>query len=276
MALRSVLTTLALSTLLAAPAGADQHERRRPHDSSKQVEQSDTAASDAAPRDRAVARRAPAPSREDLQRRDVQAPAVAEPRAAQSRPSTNNRYEGSRASNNNGRYDGNRYDNRSDNRSDNRYDNRYDNRHENRGYGYGSRRYDSHSHYYYYYAAPRYIHPTVVHVVPYQPYVYRPSYSVGVYYGSGGYYPYGYTPRGYYEPIPGRVYGGLRITGAPRDARVFADGYFVGLVDDFDGIFQHLNLEAGPHHIELDWGYQPMAFDVYVQPGQTTTFRAGY
>ena len=49
----------------------------------------------------------------------------------------------------------------------------------------------------------------------------------------------------------------------------------MGIVDDFDGIFQHVNLEAGPHHIEVVWGgYQPIAFDVYVRPGETTTFRA--
>jgi len=70
----------------------------------------------------------------------------------------------------------------------------------------------------------------------------------------------------------------VRITGMPRDAQVFADGYYVGIVNDFDGIFQHINLEAGPHHIEIDWGgYEPVAFDVYVRPGETTTFRGdGY
>ena len=129
-------------------------------------------------------------------------------------------------------------------------------------------------HYRYGYA-PRVIRPTVIQVVPYRPYVYRPSWSVGVYYGYEGYYPYGYTPRGYFDPIPGRYYGGVRITGAPRDARVFADGYYVGIVDDFDGIFQHINLEAGPHHIEIQWGgYEPVAFDVMVRPGETITFRA--
>ena len=42
--------------------------------------------------------------------------------------------------------------------------------------------------------------------------------------------------------------------------------------------FQHINLEAGSHHIEIDWGgYEPIAFDVDVRPGETTTFRAdGY
>ena len=114
-------------------------------------------------------------------------------------------------------------------------------------------------------------------MLPYRPYVYRPSYRGG-YYGSGGVYAYGATPRGYYDPLPGRYYGGVRITGAPRDAEVFADGYYVGLVNDFDGIFQHINLEAGSHHIEIDrGGYEPIAFDVYVRPGETTTFRAdGY
>jgi len=125
------------------------------------------------------------------------------------------------------------------------------------------------------YYAPRVIRPTIVQVVPYRPYVYRPSWSIGIYYGSGGYYPYGYTPDGYFNPIPGHYYGGVRITGAPHEARVFADGYFVGVVDDFDGIFQHLNLETGPHHVEivLD-GYQPVAFDVNIRPGETITFRA--
>jgi PEGA domain len=122
---------------------------------------------------------------------------------------------------------------------------------------------------------PRIIRPRIVTVVPYRPYVYRPSLAIGVLYGSGGAYPYGYTPRAYYDPIPGRPYGGLRITGAPRDAHVFADGYYVGIVNDFDGVFQHLNLVAGPHRIEIEEpGYEPVAFDVMVQPQQTVTLRA--
>jgi hypothetical protein len=133
------------------------------------------------------------------------------------------------------------------------------------GYGYGSRTV----------IAPRYITPRFVTVVPYRPYVYRPSIGIGVYYGTGGSYPYGYTPRGYYDPIVGRAYGGLRITGFSQIAQVFADGYYVGIVNDFDGVFQHLNLEAGPHQIEVrEPGLEPIAFDVMVQPGRTITFRA--
>jgi hypothetical protein len=122
---------------------------------------------------------------------------------------------------------------------------------------------------------PRYITPRYVSVVPYAPYVYRPSIGIGVYYGAGGSYPYGYTPRAYYDPIPGQPYGGLRITGAPsRLAQVFADGYYVGIVNDFDGIFQHLNLEAGPHRIEIvDPAFPSIVFDVMIQPGRTVTYR---
>ncbi len=49
------------------------------------------------------------------------------------------------------------------------------------------------------------------------------------------------------------------------------------VVDDYDGVFQHLNLEAGAHHIEIEideQGYPPIAFDVRVEPGQTITYRA--
>jgi hypothetical protein len=113
--------------------------------------------------------------------------------------------------------------------------------------------------------------------VPWRPYHYRPRFSIGVYYGAGGYYNYGYTPSYYYDPIPGREYGGVRITNAPREAQVFADGYYVGIVDDFDGVFQHVNLEAGQHRIEVRVpGYDDstVSFDVYVQPGRTITLRA--
>ncbi len=120
-----------------------------------------------------------------------------------------------------------------------------------------------------------YRHTRIVTVYPWRPYHYRPHFSIGVYYGAGGVYDYGYTPSYYYDPIPGRTYGGVRITEAPRDAQVFADGYYVGIVDDFDGAFQHVNLEAGQHRIEVRAaGIPPISFDVYIQPGRTITLRA--
>jgi hypothetical protein len=247
MAPSTLLTTVILTAAMAAPAMAQDNPRRRTGDGDNpsQPKQTERAPARAAGEDsarpgtrkRAVQRTVPPP-----QERDNDARREAAARSDQARSSGGNT--------NNGRYDNNRYDNRG------------------RAYGRnGVTRY-----------VPRVVRPTIVRVAPYRPYVYRPSYRMGVYYGSGGYYPYGPTPRGYYDPLPGRYYGGVRITGVPRDAQVFADGYYVGLVNDFDGVFQHMNLEAGRHHIEIDWGgYEPIAFDVYVRPGETTTFRGdGY
>jgi hypothetical protein len=180
------------------------------------------------------------------------------------------------------RYDARRYDNR-------RYDTRrYDDRryYSNRGYavprhpatrGYSYRPYAYRSYRgsYGYGRRTVFIRPRIVTVVPWRPYHYRPRFSIGAFYGAGGVYAYGHTPSYYYDPVPGRIYGGVRITDAPREAQVFADGYYVGIVDDFDGVFQHVNLEAGEHRIEIQSpGMDPLVFDVMVQAGRTITLRA--
>ena len=91
--------------------------------------------------------------------------------------------------------------------------------------------------------------------------------------GTGGYYPP--ANYGYYAISPGVPYGSVRIVDAPRDAQVLVDGYYAGVVDDYDGVFQHLNLEPGAHRIEIQSdGFEPIGFDVRVVPGQTITYRA--
>lgn len=85
-------------------------------------------------------------------------------------------------------------------------------------------------------------------------------------------YGYGY-PVASYPMLP--AFGSVRISDAPRDAEVYVDGYYAGVVDDFDGRFQRLNLEPGPHQIELRAaGVPSQTFDVNVQPGRTITYRA--
>jgi hypothetical protein len=113
----------------------------------------------------------------------------------------------------------------------------------------------------------------------------------GWYYpGYGGYWwPYGYYgwSSGYWGGYPGGWGGGtvyysnrgegasLRVLVDPAEARVYVDGYYAGVVDDYDGVFQHLNLEAGSHHIEIEAEDYPLvAFDVLIQPGRTITYRA--
>ena len=41
------------------------------------------------------------------------------------------------------------------------------------------------------------------------------------------------------------------------------------------GVFQHLDLDPGPHQIEIRTPGQPIVFEVNVQPGRTIRYRAG-
>lgn len=89
-------------------------------------------------------------------------------------------------------------------------------------------------------------------------------------YGHYGYPVYG----GYSYPYRASGYdiGGVRLKIRPRDAQVFVDGYYAGLVDDFDGTFQSLRLDAGGHKIEIHMpGFEDLELDVHVQPGRTIT-----
>jgi hypothetical protein len=132
--------------------------------------------------------------------------------------------------------------------------------------------------------------PRPFSVFPYAPF-YRPGIGLGFYLGYPGYYgPYGYGypyyypygPYGAYGAYPygyawatAGAYGGVRIDVPQKDAEVYADGYYAGTVNDFDGALRHLNMTAGPHHLEIrGQGFDPIAFDVNVQPGQTITYRA--
>ncbi len=120
----------------------------------------------------------------------------------------------------------------------------------------------------------------------------------------GGYYPWAFGGLGfggyyggYYDPCFDPYYGGFGCGGGfygpptyssgssidegaihlkikPKDAAVYVDGYYVGIVDDFDGLFQKLHMEAGPHRIEVRApGYETLTLDVNVEADQTTTYR---
>jgi len=126
-------------------------------------------------------------------------------------------------------------------------------------------------------------------------YVYRaPSYR---YYGGTRYYGnvpyYGYR---YYDPYfagdfywgnntwqARSYYGGsswdyglgkLRLDIDQRDAEVYIDGYYAGVIDDFDGVLQGLRLEPGNYQVQVALpGFEPLEFDVQITPGRTTTYR---
>lgn len=164
------------------------------------------------------------------------------------------------------RDDARRDDRRDDRRADQRYDRR-DDRRDDRARFWGHR--DT-----YRYVGPRVIVPRRVAPRRY----YGPNGHLSVYFGWGSGYRYG-SPYyghvyGYYGPpaVYGtrRYFGDVRLLVRPRHAEVYVDGYYAGVVDDFDGVFQRLTLESGPHEIEIvALGFESQVFDVYVDPART-------
>jgi hypothetical protein len=87
----------------------------------------------------------------------------------------------------------------------------------------------------------------------------------------GGYYGGGY---GAYGGPYGWSIGGVRLKVSQRDAEVYVDGYYAGIVDDFDGIWQQLRLDDGGYRVEIRKpGFETLVFDVRIQPGRTITYR---
>jgi hypothetical protein len=99
-------------------------------------------------------------------------------------------------------------------------------------------------------------------------------------YGYSGAYGGGYDP--YYSGGGGsggyssayRGVGSLRLKVKPANAQVYVDGYYVGVIDSFDGVFQRLGIDAGAHRVELRAeGYETVQFEVMVTPGDTVTYK---
>jgi PEGA domain-containing protein len=153
-------------------------------------------------------------------------------------------------------------------------------------YAYGGYTYSSGGRYYTY--APRYYYsPRYYTYRPY--YFYRPNIYTAFSFGYGPYgrglfyydtfydsyvfYPHTIARYGDYGRY-GYPTGNLRLDIEPRDAQVYIDGAYAGLVDDFDGVFQSLRLEAGEYHVEVVLpGFETLAFDVRIFPGEKTTYR---
>ena len=127
----------------------------------------------------------------------------------------------------------------------------------------------------YRYAYPyRYGYPYRYYGYPYPYYgysYYDPGFTGSFYWSnnawqSGAYYPGGGNV--------GSDLGKLRLDMQPREAEVYIDGYYAGVVDDFDGRLQGLRLDAGNYGVEVVLpGFEPLQFDVHVSAGRTTTYR---
>ena len=106
----------------------------------------------------------------------------------------------------------------------------------------------------------------------YPAYYYPGAYSYPAYYSYPRYY--GYSSGNYGGYVQG-AQTRLRIVDAPPDAEIYVDGYYAGLVEDFDGVVQHLEVTPGPHQIEIRApGFEPVVFDLDGAEGRTITYRA--
>ncbi len=111
-------------------------------------------------------------------------------------------------------------------------------------------------------------------------YGYRPYYSWGY-----GYYPYSglyfdswafgapYYGYGTYVRSSADT-GAIRVLVGEPNVRVYVDGYYAGIVDDFDGMFQRLYVSPGQHDITLKLeGYKTHNFSAHVPYDGTLKLR---
>jgi hypothetical protein len=117
-------------------------------------------------------------------------------------------------------------------------------------------------------------------------YAFRPRLSIGfgiwagypVRLPSWGYAPfpvYGYPSGGYIDVTPSRVaYGAVSFEISPSYADLYVDGQLIGRVGDFTPNHPPLTLSPGSHQVEVvAEGYEPLAFEVNVVPGQVLPYR---
>ena len=115
------------------------------------------------------------------------------------------------------------------------------------------------------------------HYYPYnRPYYYYPYWGYS-FYGYGwpydGFYGAGYRgyPSGYAYGYRYRSdAGAIRVLVNPEKTRVYVDGYYAGVADDFDGVFQRLYVSPGRHEVALRLeGHRTHRLRVYVAADST-------
>jgi hypothetical protein len=89
-------------------------------------------------------------------------------------------------------------------------------------------------------------------------------------------YPYGVYPYGAFRvyPFGARQEADVRVEVTPRQTEVYVDGFYAGVADDFDGVFERLHTTPGGHAITLHLeGYRTVTENIYVSPDSTYKLR---
>ena len=70
------------------------------------------------------------------------------------------------------------------------------------------------------------------------------------------------------------AYGAVSFEISPSYADLYVDGQLIGRVGDFTPNHPPLTLSPGSHQVEVvAEGYEPLAFEVHVVPGQVVPYR---
>lgn len=82
--------------------------------------------------------------------------------------------------------------------------------------------------------------------------------------------PFGFYPYGAYAAPTADV----RIQVSPENTEVYVDGYYAGIADDYNGVFQRLRVTPGPHDIVLHLeGHKSHRESAYLAQGSNHKIR---
>ena len=118
--------------------------------------------------------------------------------------------------------------------------------------------------------------PHPIHVAPVRPVggrVFIGGYFYDPFFGPYPWWRWPDYPYWYYPVYDARAELHIRVTpDAGKLAAVYVDGFYAGIVDDFDGTFQSLHLPPGGHVIVLYLeGYRTVRHNLYLRPGSGFT-----
>lgn len=103
-------------------------------------------------------------------------------------------------------------------------------------------------------------------------FVFVGGYFYDPYFGPYPWWPRPRYPHPYFPLYDVRAH--LRLEVKPRDTSVYVDGYYAGIVDDFDGLMQSLPLPPGGHDITLYLeGFRTLRRSLYLRPGSRLHLR---
>jgi hypothetical protein len=124
-------------------------------------------------------------------------------------------------------------------------------------------------------AVPRQHPPHPERAITVRGHVFIGGYFYDPFFGPYPWWPRSAYPYWYYPVYDARADVRVRVEPkAAEDAAVYVDGFYAGIVDDFNGVFQALPLTPGGHSVVLYLeGFRTVRHNIYLRPGSTFNLR---